>query len=83
MERERRYWFKAKKSGLGWSTPLTWQGWVVYISMFGAVAYFAITGADVGRKMLGVWIPIVICIPVFWVFGEPLSRGRNRNKENP
>jgi hypothetical protein len=79
MTRERRYWFKAKQSGLGWSAPLTWQGWAVYVAMFGAIVYFAVTGADVGRKMLGVWLSIGVCIPVFWVFGEPLP-GRRRSK---
>jgi len=75
MDPQRKYWFKAKESGLGWSRPLTWQGWLVYIGMFTAIAYFFFTGEDMGRKILGVWIPILICIPIFWAFGEPLSRG--------
>lgn len=24
-----RYWFRAKRYGLGWGLPLTWQGWAV------------------------------------------------------
>jgi len=40
MNSQRKYWFMAKASGLGWSTPLTWQGWLVYTAMFAAVAYF-------------------------------------------
>ena len=27
-----RYWFRAKRYGLGWGLPLTWQGWVVFVS---------------------------------------------------
>lgn len=73
MASTRNYWFKAKASGLGWSTPLTWQGWVVYAAMFGAILYAVIFGKDVGEKLLGVWIPILVCLPVFWIFGEPLS----------
>ncbi len=75
MKHERRYWFKAKASGLGWSTPLTWQGWLVYISMFCVIAYFFFTAENVGQKLLGVWIPILVCLPLFVIFGEPLSRG--------
>ncbi len=73
MKRERNYWFRAKKSGLGWSTPLTWQGWVTYIAMFAGTGYFFVTGHDIGQKLLGVWIPILVALPVFWLFGEPLS----------
>ena len=73
MHKNRNYWFKAKSSGLGWSTPLTWQGWLIYGAMFGAIGYFFFTGESIGRKLLGVWIPILICIPIFWIFGEPLA----------
>jgi hypothetical protein len=78
MKRERKYWFKAKDSGLGWSTPLTWQGWLVYVAMFGAIAYFFVTGVNVGQKVLGVWIPILIGLPIVWIFGEPLSSRSRR-----
>jgi hypothetical protein len=27
-----RYWFRAKRYGLGWGLPLTWQGWVFLFS---------------------------------------------------
>jgi hypothetical protein len=27
-----RYWFPAKRHGLGWGLPLVWQGWVVFCS---------------------------------------------------
>ncbi len=76
MKRERRYWFKAKRSGLGWSMPLTWQGWVVYAAMFGTMAFRFATAENVGQKLLAVWIPILVCLPVFWIFGEPLSGPR-------
>ena len=76
MSEPRTYWFKAKASGLGWSTPLTWQGWVVYLAMFGAIAYFQVFGRSVGERMLGAWVPILVCLPVFWWFGEPLPGRR-------
>ncbi len=49
MKRERRYWFKAKKSGLGWSTPLTWQGWVVNAAMVGTMTFRFATAEDMVR----------------------------------
>ena len=76
MAAERKYWFKAKRSGLGWSTPLTWQGWIVYVTMFAGILYFLVFGDGIGEKILGVWIPILICIPICWAFGEPLSHGK-------
>jgi hypothetical protein len=27
-----RYWFRAKRYGWGWGLPITWQGWVFFIS---------------------------------------------------
>ncbi len=30
---KRKYWFKAKTYGWGW-TPATWQGWLVFIGFF-------------------------------------------------
>jgi hypothetical protein len=27
-----RYWFRAKRYGLGWGLPLAWQGWAAFVS---------------------------------------------------
>jgi len=27
-----RYWFRAKRYGLGWGLPLAWQGWVFFFA---------------------------------------------------
>lgn len=37
MDKTPSYWFAAKRYGWGWSLPLTWQGWVVYILWFAVV----------------------------------------------
>lgn len=73
MKTERTYWFKAKKSGLGWSTPLTWQGWAVYIAMFSTIVYFLVMVPDVGQRVPGVWVTVLIAVAFCWIFGEPLS----------
>jgi hypothetical protein len=32
MEKEQHvYWFAAKSHGLGWSLPVTWQGWLTLL----------------------------------------------------
>jgi len=28
MTNDRSYWFAAKSYGIGWTLPVTWQGWV-------------------------------------------------------
>jgi hypothetical protein len=48
--------------------------------MFGAMAYFFLSSENIGQKLLAVWIPIVACIPIFWMFGEPMSRGRSSER---
>ena len=65
MTAHRRYWFKAKASGLGWSRPLTWQGWLVYLALFGTMGYFLVFGQNIGEKLLGAWVPIVVSLPIF------------------
>jgi hypothetical protein len=39
-----KYWFRTKRYGFGWSVPITWQGWVVFLTFlgifFGALAVF-------------------------------------------
>jgi hypothetical protein len=31
-EDKKKIWFPAKKYGFGWGLPVTWQGWVVFLS---------------------------------------------------
>ena len=76
MVQAKRHWFKARDDGFGWSRPLTWQGWLVYMTMFGAIGYEFFAQPDIGGKLLGVWLPVLACIPICWLFGEPLSKGK-------
>jgi hypothetical protein len=32
MKEEKDIWFPAKKYGIGWGFPVTWQGWVISLS---------------------------------------------------
>jgi hypothetical protein len=44
MESNKEYWFPAKPygAGWGWGLPITWQGWIVFISFFSLVTGGAI-----------------------------------------
>ena len=63
MPKPPAYWFKAKSTGFGWSMPLTWQGWIVYIVLIGAIGHAVVFGENVGQKLLGTWIPILLALP--------------------
>jgi hypothetical protein len=35
---EPRYWFLAKRYGIGWAVPATWEGWLALIALGFVVA---------------------------------------------
>jgi hypothetical protein len=37
-----RYWYSAKRWGIGWRTALTWEGWAIDLSIF---VFFIAAGA--------------------------------------
>jgi len=41
MDDTPRYWFSAKRFGLGWRTAVTWEGWVVDLTWL--VTFLAIS----------------------------------------
>lgn len=67
---KKRFWFKAKTYGLGW-TPATWEGWLVTILFVIFFVDFAIRSD--GK---GVIVPAVVAIATLLVIcyftGEPL-----------
>lgn len=75
MSTPRKYWFPAKRYGLGWGVPLTWQGWAVLI----AYVALLISGAlliDIDQQIIG-WLSYVIgltgaLLVICWRTGEPL-----------
>ena len=32
MSKKKEYWFRAKDYGWGWGLPLTWQGWLSFLT---------------------------------------------------
>ena len=68
------YWFPAKTYGFGWGLPITWQGWLVFIS---ALALFA-SGAFLfpPQQLLAAYIVyevviVALLVGICWWKGEP------------
>ena len=38
MLKQDRYWFAAKSYGIGWTLPVSWQGWVTVLLYLGLIA---------------------------------------------
>jgi hypothetical protein len=75
----RRYWFQAKRYGLGWGLPLAWQGWVVFFSWM-LIVPLGVRFLTPGSKPMRwafiaamVFLLLVIC---YWK-GEPTGRRWN------
>lgn len=77
MDTERRYWFRAKSFGWGW-TPATWQGWLILAGW--CVTFTSIVVATVatatGTMLFGVMIALslastLILAAICYRTGEP------------
>jgi hypothetical protein len=75
VDKSTRYWFRAKRYGLGWGAPLSWQGWVVFF------VWMALTiPGSVWLTLRGLWgtfsvFMLVMCailIAICYIKGEPL-----------
>jgi hypothetical protein len=76
MQRNVNYWFRAKRNGLGWGPPVTWQGWVVSIVWFGTLIGGAVRLLPMHPISFAVFILIMggILVVIGYVTGEPLRR---------
>ncbi|HFD32929.1 MAG TPA: hypothetical protein ENJ28_09530 [Gammaproteobacteria bacterium] len=69
-------WFPAKKYGIGWGLPITWQGWLVLLMY---VALSILGTVYLGNNGYSIFIPFYIIlltsllILVCWKKGEKLS----------
>jgi hypothetical protein len=74
---EPRYWFAAKRSGWGWGTPRTWEGWVVYGGWFtlflGGLAALGLRRQPLAHVVFVVTM-VVLLIGVCYLKGEPSPR---------
>ena len=73
MAADPQYWFAAKRYGWGWSLPITWQGWAVFVVYLIMVA---ICGAFLARRSPAAFVGSVLplsglLIGICWLKGEP------------
>lgn len=74
---EPKYWFKAKRNGMGWGTPIAWQGWAVLAIYLGlmAVGPFVFPPRQDSSSFLGYAATLTAAmIVVCWFTGEPPKR---------
>ena len=70
-----RYWFRAKRFGLGWGLPCSWQGWTFFLIWLGVLIMCAIKLVH-GRPLLFALVLAIMTllfVAVCYVKGEPLS----------
>jgi hypothetical protein len=75
---EKEIWFPAIKYGFGWSFPITWQGWAIFVAYLvmllggGYVAKTNATSFNAAFVLYSIAITVVfICI--CWLKGEKLG----------
>jgi len=79
-----RYWFRAKRYGLGWGLPIAWQGWAVFISwilifLFG-IRFLMMTASPMRWGFTAVMVILLLAI-CYWK-GEPAGRRWNSGDGN-
>lgn len=80
---EKGYWFRAKRYGWGWGTPLTWQGWVsfgifVLVWLIALYVLIPVDGSDMPVSNLTVFLTVMVLdiiglMYVSFKYGEPPS----------
>lgn len=76
MSNDNYYWFRAKRSGLGWGLPCSWQGWVFLLIWF-AVLVTAAVALMPKRPLIFTFVlafMTLILVAACYIKGEPLLR---------
>ena len=67
-----RYWFPAKRYGLGWGLPSSWQGWVVLAAYVSLLAAGALLLPPASAPFLAfAAILTALLTAICWARGEP------------
>jgi hypothetical protein len=80
MKRTNAYWFPAKRSGLGWGPPTTWQGWVFFLAWLATLlgVSFLVKRERNDPPLLFLAGMISLLLVVLYFKGEPLRRPGKR-----
>jgi len=70
-------WFPAKKYGVGWGLPISWQGWVVSLSyilltIIGSI-YLAHSDKDIIWLIPYILVLTILFLFICWKKGEKLE----------
>ncbi len=78
-EHERTYWFAAKSYGLGWTLPITWQGWLAVLAyLMLLISTLIVASTDYRWPLVAIFTLALVAI-VVWKGEKPL-RWRWRGK---
>lgn len=81
MSKDKPYWFAAKTYGMGWSVPVTWQGWAVVLVFFALLlAGLATLDRSAFRLVYVVVLAIAFAGVVAWKGERPLKWRWGRRK---
>ena len=79
-----RYWFRAKRYGLGWGLPPAWQGWVFFLLWMLIVPLGLLFLPSGSRPMRWAFTSAMVLLLLFICYwkGEPTGRRWNRGEDN-
>lgn len=81
QNKNKKYWFPAKKFGWGWGLPRTWKGWITFIvflsGVFTTIRIFPIEKNPV-TFMCTITVLSIIFILICWFKGEPPGKGKEK-----
>jgi hypothetical protein len=77
MSAKDNYWFRAKRYGLGWGLPCSWQGWVFFLIWVAVLGIGAVELIPARPFVFTLFLAGMTVILVFacYIKGEPLPRG--------
>lgn len=77
MTAKDKYWFRAKRYGLGWGLPCSWQGWVFFLTWVAVLGIGAVELIPARPFVFTLFLAgmTVILVLACYIKGEPLPRG--------
>jgi hypothetical protein len=74
VSEDRSYWFAAKTYGIGWSLPVTWQGWVTVLVFFGLLfGGFAVIESPRSQLVYGGVLGVLLIAVIVWKGEKPMK----------
>ena len=82
MAHDPTYWFEAKSYGIGWTLPVTWQGWLTVLAYFALlVGGLAALPASPSRVVYVIAITALLVAVVVWKGEKPFRWRWGRRSE--